>query len=110
MRLRFAGVILLIICVTEPAAAASITNRDDKDYKLTIGEGGAKSAQTLKAGGVIDGICLKGCVVRIGDSPDDEYELDGSDLVSIEDGLLFSDSPDLRSPAAPGTKVPGSRP
>jgi hypothetical protein len=41
----------------------------------------------------LKGICQKGCVIRLNDSDNDEYELKGSDVVSIEDGYLYYDGP-----------------
>jgi hypothetical protein len=95
-----------------PAAyASSLTNRDDKDCKVTIIEGKAAKTEVLKPSAVLQGICAKGCVVRLNDSENDEYELDGSEVVSIEDGYLYYDGPaakavpkadDAAQPGAPG--------
>jgi hypothetical protein len=84
------------------AEALGVTNRDDKDHKLTIIEGEAKAEHTLKPAAVLEGICLKGCVIRLNDSENDEYELEGTEVVSIEDGYLYYDGPDAPSEAAPG--------
>jgi len=110
MCLRTAMIASMILCVTLPAAAASITNRDDKDYRLTIVEAGATSVKSLKIGGVLGDVCSKGCIVRIGDNENDVYELEGSDVVSIEDGLLFSDGSETGNPSVPAAKVPAGRP
>lgn len=89
-----------------PSAAISITNRDDKDHKITIIEGETKTDLALKATAVLENLCLKGCVVRLNDSENDEYELEGTEVVSIEDGYLYYDGPDTPTepapPAAPG--------
>ena len=87
------------------ASAATISNRDDKEQKLTIIEGEAKADQTLKPQQVLEKVCLKGCIVRLNDSDDDEYQIDPEDMVSIEDGYLYHDSPD-----APPEKMPGDQP
>jgi hypothetical protein len=87
------------------ADAITVTNRDDKDHKLTVIEGEAKTDHTLKAAAVIDNICMKGCVVRLNDSENDEYELEGTEVVSIEDGYLYYDGPDT-----PGEQTPGAAP
>ena len=55
------------------ASAATISNRDDKEQKLTIIEGEAKADQTLKPQQVLEKVCLKGCIIRLNDSEDDEY-------------------------------------
>jgi hypothetical protein len=77
-----------------PAAyASSINNRDDKDHKVTVIEGETTKDHVLKPSAVLEGICQKGCVIRLNDSENDEYELQGSDIVSIEDGYLYYDGP-----------------
>jgi hypothetical protein len=90
------------------ASAATLANRDDKDHKVTIIEGDAKADQTLKPQQIVDKICPKGCVVRLNDSEDDEYQIDPEDMVSIEDGYLYHDAPEppanAPAPAAPAPK------
>jgi len=96
-----------------PAYASSITNRDAKDYKVTVIEGKATKAHVLKPSAALEGICQKGCVIRLNDNENDEYELQGSDVVSIEDGYLYYDGPpasavpkadDADRPSEPGAK------
>lgn len=92
------------------AFAVSITNRDDHDQKVTIIEGAVNKDQVLKPEGSIEGVCLKGCVVRLNDSEDDEYELEGNEVVSIEDGYLYYDGPDAGAEPAPSDgKAGGSK-
>jgi hypothetical protein len=95
------------------ARASSLTNRDDKDHKVTIIEERAAKDQVLKPSAALEGICLKGCVVRLDDSKNDDYELQSSDVVSVEDGHLYYDGPPLSAvpkageasqPSSPGTK------
>jgi len=85
---------------TSDTDAATLTNRDDKDYKVTITEGEAKQERVLKPAASLEGICQKGCIIRLNDSENDEYELDGTEVVSIEDGNLYYDGPD--QPAGEG--------
>ena len=61
--------------------------------RLTIIEGDARQDQALPPGKVIDGVCQKGCIVRLNDSDNDEYELQGSEAVSVEEGFLYYDTP-----------------
>ena len=105
MYLRYAAIGLTIAGATFPASAASITNRDDRDRSLTIIEGNARQAHVLKPAGVVDGVCLKGCIVRIGESENDEYVLEGSEIVSIEDGYLYYDGPVTGSDPALGSQA-----
>jgi hypothetical protein len=94
---RFAAVMAGLAAsalVSSAAAGASLTNRDERDYKVTIIEGESSREHTLRPAGVLDGICQKGCVIRLNDSEEDEYELEGDEVVSIEDGSLYYDGPD----------------
>jgi deoxycytidylate deaminase len=74
-------------------AAVSLTNRDDREHKVTVIEGDAKVDHLVKPQQELKDICKKGCVVRLNDSDDDEYELEMNDIVSIEDGYLYYDEP-----------------
>jgi hypothetical protein len=86
--------------------AASLANRDDQDHKITIIEGEASADQVLKPNQALEGICPKGCVVRLNDNEDDEYQLEATDVVSVEDGYLYYDTPEATPPpnAAPAQK------
>lgn len=99
------------LAVSPALATVSVTNRDDKDHKLTVieGDGAAKTDHVLKAGQVLEGICPSGCVIRLNDSEEDEYELEGTEVVSIEEGYLYYDGPE--GPADnQGAPAPGSAP
>jgi hypothetical protein len=87
--------------LSSAAGAVSVTNRDDKEQKIQIVEGEVKKDHTLKPTAVLDGVCLKGCVIRLNDNDSDEYELDGTEVVTIEDGYLYYDGPDAPPPGAP---------
>ncbi|HWK32168.1 MAG TPA: hypothetical protein VNR51_00625 [Hyphomicrobium sp.] len=75
------------------AFASSITNRDGSDHKVRVIEGNAAADHVLQPSATLKGICNSGCVVRLNDNPKDEYQLQGSDVVSIEDGYLYYDGP-----------------
>jgi hypothetical protein len=109
----------LAVCIglAVPAASATVTvtNRDDKEHKLTVIEedGAKKTDHTLKANQVLEGICAKGCVIRLNDSEEDEYELEGHETVSIEEGFLYYDSPETPEPppgGQPGAGAPAAPP
>ena len=99
IRVFVAGTVAAVLWVST-AHAVSITNRDSKDFKLTIIEGDTKQDHVLKPSGVLEGVCGKGCIIRLNDSENDEYELEGPEVVSIEEGYLYYDGPD--APAEPG--------
>ena len=80
------------LLMTSAASAATIANRSDKEVKLTITEGSSGQDNVLPNGKVIDGVCQKGCIIRLNDNANDEYELEGSESVSVEGGFLYYDS------------------
>jgi hypothetical protein len=82
------------LLMTSAASAATITNRGDKEVKLTITEGSSRQDEALSSGKVVDGVCQKGCIIRLNDNANDEYELEGSESVSVEGGFLYYDSPE----------------
>jgi hypothetical protein len=88
-----AAIAIVALLWVPSACASSITNRDEKDYKVTIITGEATKDHVLVPSAALEGICQKGCVIRLNDSDNDEYELQGSDVVSIEDGYLYYDGP-----------------
>ena len=104
-----AGLVLslaALIVTTEPGAAVTLTNRDERDHKVTVIEGETKTDHVLKPNQALEKICPKGCIVRINDSEDDEYQLEIDDVVSIEDGYLYHDGPDAEPEPAPQGATP----
>jgi hypothetical protein len=93
------------LLMTSAASAVTITNRGDKEIKLSVIEGSAKQDQVLAIGKVLDGVCQKGCIIRLNDSENDEYELEGSEVVSVEEGFLYYDGPNSGD-APSGSSVP----
>ena len=107
-----AGLTLLAIGPLKiaPAQAATVTNRDAKEYKLTVLEGDKAQHHILKPSAVLPDVCPKGCIVRLNDSENDEYELEGTEIVSIEDGYLYYDVPDVPAPGSSGVPQGQSSP
>ena len=99
-----AALVALVASTSFSLATASVTNRDDKDHKLTIIEGEKKQDFTLKPNQVLENICPQGCVLRLNDSEDDEYQLEPKDVVSIEDGYLYYDNQDAEPAPEPPKK------
>lgn len=94
-----------------PAEALSITNRDDRIHRITIVEGESRTDHSLAPAATLADVCAEGCVIRLNDSDDDEYELEGPEIVSIEEGHLFYDGTDgSPEPPSAGDGVPGSSP
>jgi len=104
-----AGMIAALL-TTSAAQAVSITNRDDGQIKITIIEGDARQDQVIQPGKVIEGVCQKGCIIRLNDSDNDEYELEGSEAVSVEEGFLYYDSPLEDGAPQGGSTEPADKP
>lgn len=92
----------LIVALTgAPGAyASSITNRDSTDQKVSVIEGNAAADHILRPSATLKGFCSKGCVIRLNDRQEDEYELKGSEVVAIKGGYLYYDGP----PASAGSR------
>ena len=78
---------------------------DGKEIKLVLIEGDVRQEKVLSPGKVIDGVCQKGCIIRLNDDENDEYELDGSEIVSVEEGFLYYDSPQGEGAPQDGSAV-----
>lgn len=106
MRATPAMAVIGIVLGVTAAHGASISNRDERDYTVTIIEGEAKADHALKPAQTLSDVCLKGCTIRVNGKADDEYRLTGGDAVSIEDGTVFYDAPDEQraDPASPATR------
>lgn len=91
------------------ASAISLTNRDVRDHKISVLEAGSKVDHPLAPGASLEKICLKGCIVRLNDSENDEYELEGDEVVSIEEGYLYYDGPEASS-GGPESSSPQQKP
>lgn len=92
----FSASAIAVLLMTSAVSAATITNRGDKEVKLIITEDTSVQDAVLQIGKVIDGVCQKSCIIRLNDSANDEYELNGSESVSVEGVFLYYDSPDKR--------------
>lgn len=99
----FAAALIIPFLLASDGLAASITNRDAVEHKLSIVSSKDAESRVLKPGGFWNDVCLKGCIVRLNDDENATYELEGSDVVSIEDGFIYYDRDASVSPApAPG--------
>ena len=97
------------------ADAASLGNRDEKDRKVTIVAPSGSKEHVLKPGAMLQGVCTKGCIVRLDEGTDREYELEGNEIVSVEKGYLYFEGPetpaaaDAVEPPKPGGKPPAGK-
>ena len=103
MRLACAVGVIGLLSSSTAAHAVSITNRDEHDHKVTVIEGDTKTDHVLKPSQALNGICAKGCTIRLNDDEDDEYQLEANDVVSIEEGSLYYDKSGYAGSAGAGT-------
>jgi hypothetical protein len=101
------GFLIAVLLFPSAVHSASITNRDDRDHKVTVIEGSSQKDHVLKPNAVLDGICETGCLIRIGDNQDDPFELESSDVTSIEEGQLYDDEAGVPSEFGSGASDPG---
>lgn len=104
------GFLIALCFITSAARAASITNRDDKDHTVTIVEGSSQKSHVLKPNEVLQGICETGCLIRLGDSREDPFELQGSEKTSIEEGELYDDEVEVTPESEQGVGARPSQP
>jgi hypothetical protein len=102
------GFLIAVLLTPSAVHAASITNRDSVDRKVTVIEGSAQKHHVLKPNTVLDGICGTGCLIRLGDNQDDPYELESSDVTSIEEGQLYDDGAGVPLESGSGKFDPGA--
>ncbi len=102
------GVLIAVLLTPSAVHSASITNRDDVDRKVTVIEGSSQKDHILKPNAVLEGICETGCLIRLGDSQDDPFELESSDVASIEEGQLYDDEVGVPSESGSDTFDPGT--
>jgi hypothetical protein len=82
---------LIALATASHAQALQVTNRDAADHKIFVTDKSGTQELVVKASQVLDGICTSGCTIKTQDG--EEYEFDGNEIVSIEEGLMFLDEP-----------------
>ena len=82
------GVLTMLFAV--PAEALTITNSDADSHKITVKVGGDAKELTIAPQTGVDPPCDKGCTVEL--ESGEQYEMQGGEQASIEDGVLFVDA------------------
>jgi hypothetical protein len=86
-----AAVAAIVLASGAPVYALSVTNRDGTDQKVTITEGEKQREEVIATTKTLSNVCPAGCVIQLQNG--EEYEFDGNEIVSIEEGLMFLDEP-----------------
>jgi len=90
-----AGLILAL-----PALALTISNVDPDPHTITVTAGTDVKEVTVEPDQQIDTVCTEGCLVELENG--EQYQMQGGEKVSIEDGVIFVDS----APGADADDVP----
>ena len=72
------------------------------DHKIRISGAAARRTGADQPSQTVDGFCKTGCTMKMADG--EEYEFDGNEVVSIEEGLMFLDDPRPTGSAAESQK------
>jgi len=96
--------------VSGPADAATLTNRDAKPHQIEVLFKSARRAHELLPGKTLAGFCAEGCIVRLNGSVDHDFELEGSERVSIEGGLVYYDGEEIKPKSDVQDPQPASDP
>lgn len=95
--------VLAVGSPTHHSIAATVTNGDRVTHTITIIMGTSRKTHELKPGGLLKDLCERRCIVRLDEKGDKDFVLDGSERVTIEDGLLYYDG-EVAVPQKPKAK------
>lgn len=105
------------LVAVSPAEALSISNSDPQAHTITVTVGSNSKELTVAPDQEVDAACADGCKVKLENG--EEYDLKGSEEVSIEGGVIFVDSspdavdedlPDIDPDADTDASGPGAAP
>jgi hypothetical protein len=77
-----------------PASALTISNEDPDPHTITVTAGTDTKQLTVEPDQQVDAVCAAGCMLELENG--EQYQMQGGETVSIEDGVIFVD-------AAPGS-------
>ncbi len=86
-----ASLALAATFVCTPAKAVTLTNLDTKTHAVEVRTKSARRSHQLPPTETLSRFCEDGCIIRLNDSSDDDYILEGTERISIEGGLVYYD-------------------
>jgi len=95
--MRLGGVLIASVAgfvFAHSASALTISNEDPDPHTITVTAGTDTKQITVEPDQQVDAVCAEGCTVTLDN--DEQYQMQGGETVSIEDGVIFVD-------AAPGS-------
>ncbi len=94
------AVLALVVSAPSDAGAVTLTNRDDKTHTIEVQVKSSRRNHELAPGKSLSDFCIDGCIVRLNDTEDSDWSLEGSERVSIERGLIYYDGEETPAPAS----------
>ena len=70
-----------------------MVNLDKQERTVSVKENGATRSITLKPGEKVTDLCPAGCELNLPGDPEGPYEISGTEMVGIEEGSLYDNSP-----------------
>lgn len=89
-----AGAVAAGVLSFSAVQAATIINRDTSAHTLRVVEGDQEKTIRAEPSQRLDGLCASSCSLYFDDDPE-AYDIAAGDIVSIEDGQLFFEDPEL---------------
>lgn len=89
MLTRLIGLAEAAVLIATPVAAhaLTVTNQDKREHTLFILEEDDDWSATIQPGKTLRNLCTSPCSIAIG--PKEELDLEGNEVVTIEDGRLI---------------------
>ncbi len=84
------GLGLLSLFFAVPAQALTISNTDAEPRTLTVTAGGDSAEVTIEPQASAEPACASGCTIEVDSG--EQYEMEGGEVVAIEDGNIFVDA------------------
>ena len=101
-RYVIAALLMTTPLFTTAAFAVTVKNLDETEYKVTVVEGSIPQDMSVKPGASLEGICLKGCLLRLNGNTEQPYELEGTEVTTIEKGQLWGEDQEPPVPELSG--------
>ena len=95
-----AGWFVFSLFPVQSVEAAALSNKDSAAHKVEVRSKSGRRQHELPPGKSITEFCKAGCIIRLNGDAANDYELEGSERVSIEGGLVYYDGEEITKSAA----------
>jgi hypothetical protein len=90
-RALLTAAVLVVAASTTDVVAATLRNNDAKTYKVDVIVKSSRRQHELAPGKTLADFCAEGCIIRLDESAENDYALEGTERVSIEGGVVYYD-------------------